>query len=51
MPADLSRDLKDLRFKLHKTIEKVADVYGRRLQFNTAIAAVRELLAASPARR
>ncbi|HEX5130215.1 MAG TPA: leucine--tRNA ligase [Usitatibacter sp.] len=36
--------LTDLRFKLHKTIEKVADDYGRRLQFNTAIAAVRELL-------
>jgi len=43
-PTDLSKDLKDLRFKLHKTIEKVADDYGRRLQFNTAIAAVRELL-------
>ncbi|HUP98089.1 MAG TPA: leucine--tRNA ligase [Usitatibacter sp.] len=40
----LSRELKDLRFKLHKTIEKVADDYGRRLQFNTAIAAVREML-------
>src|SRR5205085_2749861 len=39
-----SKELKDLRFKLHKTIEKVADDYGRRLQFNTAIAAVRELL-------
>jgi leucyl-tRNA synthetase len=36
--------LTELRFKLHKTIEKVADDYGRRLQFNTAIAAVRELL-------
>jgi len=43
-PADLSKELKDLRFKLHKTIDKVADDYGRRLQFNTAIAAVRELL-------
>jgi leucyl-tRNA synthetase len=42
--GDLSKELKDLRFKLHKTIEKVADDYGRRLQFNTAIAAVRELL-------
>jgi leucyl-tRNA synthetase len=42
--SDLSTPLKDLRFKLHKTIEKVADDYGRRLQFNTAIAAVRELL-------
>jgi leucyl-tRNA synthetase len=42
--GELSSQLKDLRFKLHKTIEKVADDYGRRLQFNTAIAAVRELL-------
>jgi leucyl-tRNA synthetase len=36
--------LKQLRLKLHKTIEKVADDYGRRLQFNTAVAAIRELL-------
>jgi leucyl-tRNA synthetase len=41
---ELSKELKDLRFKLHKTIEKVADDYGRRMQFNTAIAAVREML-------
>jgi leucyl-tRNA synthetase len=40
----LSADLKALRFKLHKTIEKVEDDYGRRLQFNTAIAAIRETL-------
>ena len=40
----LSQPLKELRLKLHKTIEKVADDYGRRMQFNTAIAAVRELL-------
>ncbi|MGZ5043105.1 MAG: class I tRNA ligase family protein, partial [Usitatibacter sp.] len=43
-PTDLSSELKGLRFKLHKTIEKVGDDYGRRMQFNTAIAAVRELL-------
>jgi leucyl-tRNA synthetase len=43
-PGSVPGELKDLRFKLHKTIEKVADDYGRRLQFNTAIAAVRELL-------
>ena len=42
--GELSAQLKDLRFKLHRTIDKVADDYGRRLQFNTAIAAVRELL-------
>lgn len=41
---ELSKELKDLRFKLHKAIEKVADDYGRRMQFNTAIAAVREML-------
>ena len=42
--GELTTELKALRLKLHKTIEKVADDYGRRLQFNTAIAAVRELL-------
>ena len=42
--GELTTGLRELRFKLHKTIEKVADDYGRRLQFNTAIAAVRELL-------
>jgi len=42
--GELSTELSELRFKLHKTIEKVGDDYGRRLQFNTAIAAVRELL-------
>ena len=40
----LSKALKELRFKLHSTIAKVGDDYGRRLQFNTAIAAVMELL-------
>lgn len=40
----LSGSLKDLRFKLHSTIGKVDDDYGRRQQFNTAIAAVMELL-------
>ncbi|MBC8024145.1 MAG: leucine--tRNA ligase, partial [Burkholderiales bacterium] len=42
--GDLDSTLKALRFKLHKAIEKVADDYGRRMQFNTAIAAVREML-------
>ncbi|HWH41908.1 MAG TPA: leucine--tRNA ligase [Usitatibacter sp.] len=42
--GELTTELRELRFKLHRTIEKVADDYGRRLQFNTAIAAVRELL-------
>lgn len=43
-PENLSGSLKDLRFKLHSTIAKVGDDYGRRQQFNTAIAAVMELL-------
>jgi leucyl-tRNA synthetase len=42
--GELSKELKDLRLKLHKAIDKVGDDYGRRLQFNTAIAAIRELL-------
>jgi len=43
-PGPLAPALKDLRFRLHRTIAKVDDDYGRRLQFNTAIAAVMELL-------
>ncbi|HEX7559506.1 MAG TPA: class I tRNA ligase family protein, partial [Usitatibacter sp.] len=42
--GELTSELKALRLKLHRTIEKVGDDYGRRLQFNTAIAAVREML-------
>ena len=40
----LSKELKDLRHKLHSTIAKVSDDYGRRQQFNTAIAATMESL-------
>ncbi len=40
----LSTAQTDLRRKLHQTMQKVADDYGRRKQFNTAIAAVMELL-------
>ena len=40
----LSSNQADLRRKLHQTMGKVADDYGRRKQFNTAIAAVMELL-------
>ncbi len=40
----LSGELKALRYKLHHTIERVADDYGRRLRFDTPVAAVRELL-------
>lgn len=35
---------KTLRRQLHETIQKVSDDYGRRLAFNTAIAAVMEFL-------
>ncbi|MBZ0093349.1 MAG: leucine--tRNA ligase [Sulfuricellaceae bacterium] len=40
----LSAGLKALRFQLHATIQKVGDDYSRRQQFNTAIAAVMELM-------
>lgn len=36
--------LKDFRRQLHKAIQKIADDYGRRKQFNTAVAAVMELM-------
>ncbi|MDR0529849.1 MAG: leucine--tRNA ligase [Zoogloeaceae bacterium] len=42
--AEKTAALRDLRRKLHQTIVKTRDDYGRRLQFNTAIAAVMELL-------
>ncbi len=42
--GELSAAQADLRRKLHQTMQKVADDYGRRKQFNTAIAAVMELL-------
>jgi leucyl-tRNA synthetase len=38
------RQLKSLRFQLHQTIAKVGDDLGRRHTFNTAIAAVMELM-------
>jgi len=44
LPEDLPATHKDLRRKLHQTLEKVTDDYGRRLTFNTAIAANMELL-------
>jgi leucyl-tRNA synthetase len=40
----LSPELKSLRFQLHQTITKVSDDLDRRHTFNTAIAAVMELL-------
>ncbi len=41
--SSLSDEQKNLRLKLHQTIEKVGDDIGRRYTFNTAIAAVMEL--------
>lgn len=42
--TSLDESQKDLRRKIHETIAKVSDDYGRRNTFNTAIAAVMELL-------
>ncbi len=42
--ASLTNDQKTLRREVHKTIAKVSDDVGRRQTFNTAIAAVMELL-------
>ncbi len=42
--AELAESQKDLRRKTHETIAKVSDDVSRRLTFNTAIAAVMELL-------
>lgn len=39
----LSSEQRDLRRKIHETLKKVDDDYGRRYTFNTAIAAVMEL--------
>ena len=43
-PANLSNKQKELRRKIHITIDKVNDDIGRRYTFNTAIAAVMELM-------
>ncbi len=40
----LSKDQQALRREVHKTIQKVSDDLGRRQTFNTAVAAVMELL-------
>ena len=42
--VDLNAAQKTLRRQLHETIQKVGDDYGRRHSFNTAIAALMELL-------
>ncbi|MCG8317184.1 MAG: leucine--tRNA ligase [Pseudomonadales bacterium] len=41
--ANLSDKQSALRFKTHETLKKVTDDFGRRLTFNTAIAATMEL--------
>jgi leucyl-tRNA synthetase len=43
----LSKDAQDLRRKTHETIQKVGDDIERRHAFNTAIAALMELLNAT----
>mgnify|MGYP000586544423 CR=1 FL=1 len=42
--SELSAEQKNMRRKLHETIAKVSDDVGRRHTFNTAIAAVMELI-------
>ena len=42
--ATLNNEQKAMRFKCHETLKKVSDDFGRRLTFNTAIAANMELL-------
>jgi leucyl-tRNA synthetase len=44
LSLDFNEKQKALRYKTHKTIRKVTDDIGRRYKFNTAIAAVMELL-------
>ncbi|MDP1658727.1 MAG: leucine--tRNA ligase, partial [Methylotenera sp.] len=42
--GELNAELKAIRLQLHLTIEKVADDYGRRHSFNTAISSVMEMM-------
>jgi leucyl-tRNA synthetase len=42
--GELSANAKVLRLQLHQAIQKIDDDYGRRKTFNTAIAAIMELL-------
>ncbi|MDN5923909.1 MAG: leucine--tRNA ligase [Xanthomonadales bacterium] len=43
-PSNLDADQRSMRRQVHETIRKVSDDYGRRQSFNTAIAALMELL-------
>jgi len=42
--GELGMELKALRFQLHSAVQKISDDYVRRQTFNTAIAAIMELL-------
>jgi leucyl-tRNA synthetase len=42
--GELSANAKALRLQLHQAVQKIDDDYGRRKTFNTAIAAIMELL-------
>jgi leucyl-tRNA synthetase len=42
--STLPSALKEVRRQIHQTIAKVSDDYGRRKQFNTAVAAVMEMM-------
>ena len=43
-PASLSPEALDLRRKAHETLQRADDDYGRRVQFNTVVSAVHELI-------
>jgi leucyl-tRNA synthetase len=43
-PDQLSQAAKDLRRKTHETLRRADDDFGRRLQFNTVVSAVHELV-------
>ena len=43
-PALLSADARELRRKAHETLQRADDDYGRRVQFNTVVSAVHELI-------
>jgi leucyl-tRNA synthetase len=40
----LTPEAKELRYKTHETLQRADDDYGRRLQFNTVVSAVHELV-------
>jgi len=43
-PAALGAGARDLRRKTHETLQRADDDYGRRIQFNTVVSAVHELV-------